>query len=150
MNKETEDFIIEHQITRRFKFGSYEFSFMDNGNVRKAWIRKLGADLNDSVIAKWEGSEEHGRWIASAVVYFAKELKDKSFPRVDEYCLFCCIGLSLTFAYSGQHWHEAKFPNEIDHALAICSRRTKRVFTRRGLGAVVTTKTKKAAREARV
>ncbi len=138
MTIENEDFVIEHLVTRRTKFGNVEFVFMDNMNVRKAVLRFISDDLKDTQIAKWEGKEGEGNWIASAVVHFAKALKNKRFNRIDRYCVFCCIGHALSMPHTGRYWHELKYPNELNSALAIVQDKTGRLFCIRGMTEMVT------------
>lgn len=102
----------ENITTRKYTVGTCTITWVDNGNQRKAWLELKGKQL-----AKWEETDGE-RWVASAMVQFVNELKDRKFAAEDTFCIFACIGRALEARNAGLYWHDLQNPGKIATAIS--------------------------------
>lgn len=127
MKEQEYDFTFDAVTKRTFVFGDCTITYADNGRIRKAWLKvKTGAVVSE--LAKWQGSDEEGKWIASALVYFVQQLRHRKLSKIHTYCVFCCIGYAMEAANTGRYWHELRHPAEIGNAISVAQSMSGRVF----------------------
>ncbi|ANZ50284.1 hypothetical protein PHOBOS_94 [Erwinia phage vB_EamM_Phobos] len=116
------DHIFESITTRKYTVGTCTIYFLDNGNVRKAWLEIKGKQM-----VKWQESDNE-RWLASALYHFVTRLKKRTFSKEDTYCVFACIGRALESRNVGRYWQEYHNPGTVSYAISEAQSRCGLVF----------------------